>query len=215
MAVQLPNGVTMAIATALAAPITITAVTNANPAVATATAHGLSNGDIVVVTSGWSRLNNRVLRVSGSAANTFNYEGYDSSSTATHPIGTGIGTVTKITTLTQITQVLETTSSGGEMQFATFSFLENDFETQLPTQASAQSISMTIADDPSLAGYIARKNAAVTRALTALRLQMPNGSVLYYNGYISFDETPTMTKNQVMSVSSTFSLAGRPIRYAS
>ena len=34
-----------------------------------------------------------------------------------------------------------------------------------------------------------------------------------YNGYVSFNETPTLTKGQVMQVTATFSLQGRPVRY--
>ena len=50
--------------------------------------------------------------------------------------------------------------------------------------------------------------------LVALKATMPNGSVILYNGYVSFNETPTMTKNSVMVVNATFSLQGRPVRYA-
>lgn len=215
MAVSLPNGVVLSLATAYAASVSVTAVSNANPGVATATAHGFSNGDILEVTSGWSRLNNRLVRVSGVTANTFNLEGIDTSSTTLYPAGTGTGSVRKITGFTQISQILDLSSSGGEMQFVTYSFLEQDFETQLPTQSSPQTLSMTIADDSSLAGYTAMKNAATTRALTGLRAQLPSGAVLYYNGYVNFDETPSMTKNQLMGCKGGFSLQGRPVRYSS
>jgi hypothetical protein len=213
MSVSLPNGVLLSLATTYASAVTVTALTNANPAVATSTAHGYSNGDILEITSGWSRLNNRLVRVAGVTANTFNLEGIDATSTTLYPAGTGTGTARKITAFTQISQILELTSSGGEMQFVTYSFLEQDFETQLPTQSSPQNLSVTIADDQTLAGYIAMKAAAQTRSLTGLRAQLPNGSVLYYNGYVNFDETPSMTKNQLMGCKGGFSLQGRPVRY--
>jgi hypothetical protein len=203
----------LSLATTYASAVTVTALTNANPAVATSTAHGYSNGDILEITSGWSRLNNRLVRVAGVTANTFNLEGIDATSTTLYPAGTGTGTARKITAFTQISQILELTSSGGEMQFVTYSFLEQDFETQLPTQSSPQNLSVTIADDQTLAGYIAMKAAAQTRSLTGLRAQLPNGSVLYYNGYVNFDETPSMTKNQLMGCKGGFSLQGRPVRY--
>jgi len=38
--------------------------------------------------------------------------------------------------------------------------------------------------------------------------------VLLYNGYVSFNETPSMTKGEVMGVQATFSLLSRPVRYA-
>lgn len=215
MAVSLPNGITIALQTAIGSALTVTALTNANPAVATSTAHGLSNGDYVVVTSGWAKLDNRVVRVANVTANTFELEGYDTSSTTDYPAAAGTGSVKKVTTFTQITQILDCQTSGGEMQFTNYSFLEQDFETQLPTQASPQTLTLSIADDPTKAGYINLKAAAEARANRALKITFPNGAIALYHGYVGFNETPSMTKNQVMAVSATFSLLARPVRYAS
>src|SRR5690606_1745991 len=115
------------------------------------------------------------------------------------PTGSGAGSAAKIDTFTQIQQVLECTTSGGEMQFTQYSFLENDFESQIPTQASAQTLTMSIADDDSLPSYAALKKIAEARDPVPLKAQMPNGSIILYYGYVSFNETPTMTKNQVMA----------------
>ncbi|MGV2862150.1 phage tail protein [Achromobacter sp. AGC39] len=214
MSVSLPNGVIIALATAYGASKNITALTNANPAVATSAAHGITNGALVEVKSGWQKINERIVRVAEAAAGAFSLDGMNTSSLVQFPAGTGAGSVREITAFTQITQILETSTSGGEMQFATYSFLENDFEAQIPTQASAQSLALTIADDPTLAGYKALQAAAETREVRALRITFPNGSMILYNGYVSFNETPTMTKGEVMGVQATFSLLSRPVRYA-
>lgn len=213
MSVSLPNGATLNLATVYDAVIQITAVSNAAPAVMTAAAHGLANGDYVEVTSGWPKLNGRIFRVSLSLSGTFALESTDTSLVTRYPAGAGVGSVRKIATKVQITQILETTSSGGEMGFTEVSFLENDFSTQLPTQASAQSIAISIADDVTLPGYIAVKAAAETRQPRALIVTLPNGSLILYNGIVSLDETPSLTKNSVMAVKSTFSLQSRPVRY--
>ncbi|WP_250578834.1 hypothetical protein [Neisseria subflava] len=63
MAVTLANGSIVQIATGLAAEKKITAISNAEEAVATCAAHGLVNGDYVVIISGWGGLNERVFRV--------------------------------------------------------------------------------------------------------------------------------------------------------
>lgn len=214
MAVSLPNGVTIAIATAYGSPLTVSALTNANPAVATSAAHGLTSGDIIEVTSGWSKLNSRIVRVDNETAGTFEMEGIDTSSTASYPASSGTGTVREITTFTQISQIMDVQTSGGEMQFATYSFLEMDYETQLPTQSSPMTMTIQIADDPTLAGYAAVKSAAEARAVRALKITYPSGAVAYYNGYVSFNETPTFTKNQVQVVTATFNLLARPVRYS-
>lgn len=215
MAARLPDGAIVSIATTYGTAKTVSGISNANPGVATSTAHGLANGALVSVTSGWSNLNNRVVRVAGSATNTFNLDGIETTSVTQYPAGSGGGSVQEITGFTQIAQIMGFSTSGGEQQFATFSFLEQNFDTQIPTTLSAQSITLDIADDPTLAGYQALKAASDTRAIRALRLSMPDGSFILYQGYVSFNETPTVTKGSVMQVRATFSLLGRPVRYAS
>lgn len=213
---SLPNGVTLALATTYAAADTVSAVTNADPAVATTSgSHGITNGNFLEVTSGWSRLNNRIVRAASASGTTVTYEGYDSSNTTSHPVGTGTGSVREITAWTQISQIMGASSTGGDMQFVQYSFLEQDFQSQLPTEASPVTITLDIADDPTLAGYIAVKAAAESRALTGLKATLPNGSIILYNGYVSLNQTPSFTKGQLMVVKATFSLQGLPIRYAS
>lgn len=214
MAAFLPDGAILSIATTYqATPTTITAISNANPAVATSTAHGYTNGALLEIRSGFNRINDTIVRVSASAAGTYAIDGVDSTNVQNFPPGTGAGTARSITAFTQIAQILDFTTSGGEQQFATFSYLEEDFERQLPSITSAQSISISIADDTSLPGYIALKAASDARVNRALRLTLRNGDFLLYNGIFSLNETPTMTKGSVMAVSCSFSLSGRPTRY--
>ena len=113
MAVSLPNGVTFALATAYGAVKAISAITNANPGVASAAAHGFSDGDFVEITSGWSRLNNRVVRVDAPTTDAFNVEGINTTSTLNYPSGTGGGSAREITQWTQISQIMELSTSGG------------------------------------------------------------------------------------------------------
>ena len=213
MAAKLPDGSTVFIASAYAATKAVTAVTNAENPVATSTAHGLANGDFVEVTSGWGGLNGRVFKVESVTADSFKIMGADSTDVAKYPATAGIGSVRKVSAQTQILQVLEFSTSGCEQQFANFSYLEEDFERQLPTITSAQSLTIAIADDPSLPGYKAVKAASDGRKQTALFLNLRDGSVIAYNTIVSLNETPTTTKGQVMQTSATFSLQGRPVRY--
>jgi hypothetical protein len=215
MAARLPDGSIVSLGVAFGSVKNLSAITNANPAVASSTAHGLANGDIGSIVSGWSRLNGRVVRAAAVATNAFNLDGIDSSQTALYPAGSGGGTFLPVTSWTQIAQILEFTTEGGDQQFSNFSFLEQDFETQIPTTTSAQRINMSLADDPALAGYQALKAAAELRAIRPLRISLPDGSFILYQGYVSFNETPSTTKGQVMAVRASFSLLARPVRYAS
>ena len=213
MAVSLPNGTTFSLATAYAPALTVTAASNAVECVLTVT-NTLAPGDIVEFASGWSRANNRLFRLKAATGGSVTLEGFDTSLQALFPTGSGGGTIRKVNTWQQITQILENTSSGGEPQYQTFSFLEQDFDSQIPTTTSAQSLAMTIADDPSLPGYIALRGAALTRAVTGLKANLPQGGVILYNTLVAFDETPSMTKGNLMSVKAGFALQNRPVRYA-
>lgn len=213
MSVSLPNGIVLALATAYAANLTVTAASNASEAVLTVT-NTLSNGDYFEFVSGWSRANNRIFRAKSVSGTNLVAEGLDTSSTTLFPAGSGTGTIRKINTWTQITQIIGCTSSGGEPQYQTYSFLEQDFDSQIPTTTSAQSLALEIADDPTLAGYIALKTVAQTRAVTALRATLPQGGTILYNGIFAFDETPSLTKGNLMAVKAGVALQGRPVRYA-
>lgn len=214
MAAKLPDGATLQLSTTYGTAKTVTAITNANPGVAASAAHGFANGDLVTMTSGWSNLSHRVVRVAGSTAGNFNLDGIDTTLTSLYPAGNGAGTATAITAFTQINQILGFTTSGGDQQFATYSYLEQSFETQIPTITSSMNLEIVIADDPSLAGYIALKAASDTRAIRALKMTLPDGSFILYQGYVSFNETPTVTKGEVMQVKATMSLQSKPVRYA-
>ena len=214
MAISLPNGAIVAIASSYAAGNTITALSNANPAIATAT-NTLDAGDFVEITSGWSRLTNKVVRVpaAGLTGSAFGLEGYDTTLTTIYPAGSGAGSYRKIDGWTQISQVLSSSSSGGEQQFLEYQLLEADSQKRIPTFKSAAGLTLSIADDPSLAGYIACSVANDDRAQRAVRITLPNGSILLYNAYVSLNKTPSLTVNEIMACEVTLSLLAEPVRY--
>lgn len=213
MAVSLPNGATVEIASGLATAVTITAVTNADPAVATAT-NSLAADDYVVVTSGWSRLNNKVVRVSAADGTSFTMEDIDTSDTGVYTAGSGTGSAQEITGWTQLQQILSSSSTGGEQQFLDYQLLESDAAVRIPTFKAPAGLSFTVADDPSLAGYALAKTANDDREPRAVRVTLPNGAKLLYNAYISLAPSPSLTVNEVMSVEITLSLLNEPVRYA-
>ena len=213
MAVTLPNGSTISIQSGLGSALTVSAVTNANPAVCTSTAHGLSDGDLVVFTSGWSKLTNRIFRVASSDTNSFALEGIDTTDTDRYPAGAGIGSVKEITGWTQIQQVLNTATEGGEQQYATFQFLEDDFEQRIPTNKSAPGFNVTVADDPTLAGYQAAVAANEDGVARAVRVRNKNGSIALFYSYVGVNVVPSMDVNTPQSVAASFSHLNQPTRY--
>jgi hypothetical protein len=216
MSVSLPNGALVHIASGYGTVRSMTAVSNANPGVATLEAsHGVSTGDYMEVTSGWSRLTNKIVRAGTVATNDVPLLGINTTSTTIYPAGGGVGSVREISGWTQLQQVLTSTSSGGEQQFTNYQFLEADAETRIPTTKSAAGLELSIADDPTLAGYILASEANDDRLPRAVRITLPSGAVILYNAYISLNKTPSLTVNEIMAVQVTLSLLSEPNRYAS
>ncbi|MFA0969559.1 phage tail protein [Pseudomonas amygdali] len=214
MGFRLPNGATLQIASAYGAAIPVTALSNANPAVATAAAHGLSDGNIIALTSGWTRLNDRAARVANSLTGTFALERINTLNTQPYPVGSGAGSVREVTAFTEISQITDVTTSGGDQQFLTFGFLADDDDRQLPTTKNPISMAVTVADDPDLP-YVAVVEAAdEDKVARVLRLNLPNGDSILYNAYVTITLTPALSRNNLMTRVITLSLAGRPTRYS-
>lgn len=142
-------------------------------------------------------------------------EGLDTTSTVQFPAGAGGGTIRKILTWTSLAQVVSCDSSGGDPKYANYEFLEDDTETSIPSGFAAQTLAMVIGDDPTMPHHAALKVATEGRAPRALKAQLSAGSFILYNAYVAFDESPTLSKGQIMSVKCGYALLGRPVRYAS
>jgi hypothetical protein len=216
MAISLPNGALVAIASGYGASKIMSALTNANPGVATLEAtHGVVTGDFLEVTSGWSRLTEKIVRAGTVATNDVQLEGINTTSTSIYPAGNGTGSVREITGWTQLAQVLSSSSNGGEQQFLEYQLLEADAQKRIPTFKSAAGLTLSIADDPTLAGYILASTANDDRLPRAVRITLPSGAIILYNAYISLNKTPSLTVNEIMAVEVTLSLLNEPVRYAS
>ena len=212
MAYALPNGSTFDIASALAASKTTTAITNANPALVTSTAHGLVTGDYIVLTSGWSKLHNRVFRITIGTANDFTLQGVDATDVTKYPAGQGIGSFKKVTSWVPIQQITEVAFAGGEQQFLNFAFLEDTDEKQMPTTKSAISMTLTVADDPTLTYVPVVEAADVDLQPRPLKLNLVTGAVMAYNAIVSISSTPTVTRDELMTRAISLSLQSRPTR---
>lgn len=215
MAARLPDGATLALATTYGSVKDMTAVSNASTAEATFEAsHGVTEGDFIEVTSGWGGLNERVVKAGTVDTNDVLLSGINTVDTARFPAGAGIGSIREITAFTPILQVMGFTTNGGEPTQVEYEFLEDDFTRSLPGPSGAQTLTLQIADDPSLAGYIALKAASDDASLRCLKMTLKDGSVILYNGKVHLNETPSVEKRQVMRVTATFYLQAKPMRYA-
>jgi hypothetical protein len=213
---QVPTGTKFFIASAYAASKTVTVVTNASEAVVTSAAHGYSNGDIVEITSGWGRLNLRNFRIKSVATDTFVLEGADTTSTTLFPAGSGIGSVRKISTFTQITGVMNPQSSGGDPKTVTYKFVESDVEYSINDGFSATNYTMELdADSIGGAGYTALKALTDVQTYTCLKMVTRSGSLIFQPCTVALNEAVRLQDGQINRVNVAFNGSNRLTRYAS
>jgi len=211
---QVPTGATFFIASAFAASRAVTAVTNAAEAVVTSTTHGYSNGDIVEITSGWGRINRRAFRIKSVTTDTFVLEGADTTNTTFFPPGSGAGSVRKVNTFTQITSVMNPSSSGGEPKTVTYKFVESDVEYSINDGFTATSYQLEMdADSIGSAGYTALKTLTDVQTDTILRVVLRSGSILLVPCTVALNESVSMQEGQINRVTAAFNGNNRATRY--
>jgi hypothetical protein len=209
---QLPNNIAFAVASIFATAVTVSAATNATEAVLTAT-NTFAAGDYVEYTGGWSKATGRIFRVKSPTGTNFVLEGLDTTDVNLFPAGAGTGSVRKVTTWVPITGVVSADISGGDGKTQEVNLLDSDMPIMLPDGFSATSVAMTIVDEPTKPHHAALKAISDGVKLTALKGVLPNGGVLLYGGYCSFNESPSLAKGSVMAVKATFSLQNKVVRY--
>ena len=209
----LPNGSVLEIATALGAAVAFTALTNAAPPVASAVGHTVKNGDVLLLSSGWALINDRAVRAANVVADKFSLGGLNTTNTDKFSAGAGVGSVLSVSNWAQISKVTAFTSTGGEQQYLTVGYLEDDDDRQFPTNRNPITVSITVEDQPSAAYVEAVEAYGDSKQLTVVRLKLPGGDQILYPGYVSITTTPTMERNSLMTRTISIALSGRPIRY--
>jgi hypothetical protein len=212
---QVPTGTTFFVATAFSAPVAVTGISNAAEAVVTATAHGFANGDIVEMTSGWGRINLRAFRIKSVAANTFVLENIDTTNTTFFPTGSGAGSVRKVSIFTQITQVMNPSSSGGDPKQVTYKYLESDVEYNINDGFTATSYTMDLdADCISTPGYAALRTLTDVQTNTILRMVLRNSSQVLVPCTVALNDAVLVQEGQINKIKSSFNGNNKATRYA-
>ena len=210
-----PSGTISSVATVIAAPRTVTAISNAIQATVTSTAHGFLVGDIVEITSGWARLNKRAFRVLTVTANDFVLEQADTTSVSLFPPGSGAGSVRKVTTWVQLTNTMNPSSSGGEARRVTYKFTESDVEYNINDGFSAVDRSFDMdADAIGTPGYQALRGLTDVQTDTIMRKVAKSGAVSLLPCTINLNEEEIEQDGQIVMVRVSVSGNARSTRYA-
>lgn len=206
------NDVTVAMESAIAAAKTVTAITKADPAVATCATHGFADGAyVLILASGMSAVDRRVFRVNNPLASTFELEGEDATGYKTFRAGTA-ALLTMNATIDTITNV---TRSGGDGQYEDASTIHGSNARQFPVGMSPLVYSFELMFDPANAGHIAMRKASALRARKAFEFTFQNGAKMVFAGYVTMSGAPQGAANSLAKTDVSISVEGLPTFYAS
>lgn len=206
------SNVAVAMQSALAAAITITALSKASEGVATAT-NTLANGDFVFLTiQGMWQLNSRVARVKTVSGSSFTLEGIDTTNFDTFTSGTA----EKITFGTSITTATSLSSSGGDFDFIDTTTIHGNARTQVPGLPNPANFNFDNIWDVSDAGLLAMKAASDAQAMRAFKFTFgTGGQIMVFAGYCGASLLPGGSAQQLVTTGTVITMNGSPTYYAS
>lgn len=212
MGVKTWTNVQVAMQSAIGAGKTITAITKANPAVATSTAHGIANGDILYLeVQGMWQVDLLTVRAANITANTFELEGVDATAFDTFATGTA-----KVITLgTTFSTIGDFQVSGGDFEMVDTTTIHDQAKKTQPGFASPVEASGNFNWDPSDAGQIAMRNASIARVTRGFKVQFSDGSKWYFTGIPGFTGSPGGSAGGKVTSPFKISGNGKPSFYAS
>lgn len=211
MTIYTNSGLAMSMQSAVATAKTIVSVTKAAPGVFTCTAHGFSNGDLVLIEAeGMTEVNKRVFELVNIATDTFQVVGPGGTTGLdTTNFGTfSSGTVAKLTMGTSITGCQGFSSNGGEIKFEDSTTVHDIIDKQIVTGATALSYSLDMQWDPANAGQQAMKAAFEARTSKAFRIQWPSGAYVMFYGSVGYSGAPGGSKQGITTTSAAISAEG-------
>ena len=211
MSIKTNSGLKLFMESAIASAKTITAITKAAPGVVSSTAHGFTNGDIVLLeVQGMVELNGRLFKVVNVAADSFQLAGVD----GTTGIDTTLyntfssGTAKKVTLGTSITGVQEFTFSGGDIKTVDTTTVNDLVDTQVVVGAAAQAADLTMQWDPSSAAQQAMIAAFQTRANKGFKVMWPDGAFVLWYGTVGYTGAPGGGKQGVTTSPAKITMLG-------
>ena len=200
-----------------ASSISVTSITNANPAVATTATNTYAVGDEVLYEGSWDEATDSIYRLTAATATTATLGGLDTTSTGLFPVGGSAGTLKKISSWTEIPQVLEINTQGGDPKFGTVSPLGRRTDITQPVGFNPTIYTLTLGHDPALAAYVTMLGLSRTNAKVAFKSTAPNATATngyeYGFGFLAIQEAPSKQRGQANRVTATFTFLNKFLTY--
>ncbi|EMK1731251.1 phage tail protein [Salmonella enterica] len=214
MGFHLPNGSVLKVGSELGQAIEVTAVTNAKNAVLTLSGSDVIKGDVVMLKSGWTALDNMVALVTDVSGSDITLGGVDTSNVAIFTAGSGVGSLQVVNKWIEIPQITEVNASGGEQNYYQFQFLSDDQQRSLPTYKSARTQAYTIAHDNSQPFYAVLKAADLASDVTPMSMYVPKAKeTRYWAATPSFNGEPNPVVNQIETVTASFAVQSKAMTF--
>lgn len=210
MSSEFINGSKYAVSTIMGAVVAISAITNAAPPVLTASPMP-GDDDIVVVQSNWTDLNDTAT-FTDSLGHLFEL---DTTDTRQYPPGESQGSYQVASGFTSISQIREIAQSGGDTNSFNYAYIDDKSRRQRskPTDKNPLILTFTLDRDPNLAWMNALDKLDKAAQLVVMRETLVTGEILLYTGYVSFQKSPSRTRNENMTVVATFSINSEIIAF--
>jgi Phage tail tube protein, TTP/Ubiquitin-activating enzyme E1 FCCH domain len=177
---------------------TISAITKANPGVASSTAHGFSNGDVVVLAvEGMGELNGVACRVSSVATNEFTLEGIDTSGYGTFTSGTATE-ATAFDTFASLQNISLPNQEANKLDITTIHDTQGQETLGL---AGAVSGTMSGLFSPTETAVTNLRNATRASAPRAFRITFETGAVAVFNADVSAGQGFDIQQNSIATAS--------------
>lgn len=189
---------TLEIENTVGSALPITALTNANPGVATSAAHGLTNGDYVrlAVTSGMVDLDGQVCRVANVDTNTFELEGIDTTDFGTWE--SGGGSAYEITAWFAFTAATDIDLGNATPTELDGSKLFHRNTVTLYGRSGSQSGSISVHHEPATSA-LAKLRGLSNSTTVAFRNTWNDGSLMAFGAKTAYSGGRTANGNQIVT----------------
>ena len=212
MTIYTNSGLTLAMQSAIGSATAITAATNAAPGVFTSVAHGLTDGNIILIrASGMIEVNERMFVVVNKSTDDFQLKNTATGAVGIDTTSYGVftsGTFELITLGTTIPGCQEFSPSGGDIKFVDTTTVSDKVDKQTVVGATAMSYNMTLQWDPSDTAQIAMLNAFTTRTSKGFRITWPNGRYAMFYGSVGYAGLPGGSSQGVTTSPAAVSMNG-------
>lgn len=206
------SDVSVNVQTVRASAKTISAITKANPGVASSTAHGYSNGDLVLLlVDGMRELDWMIARVSAASTDAFTLEGIDTSSFHTF----SAGTAEKLTFGASAATFTDVNGSGGEAEDIPVKTIHNPQDHSVPGNFSAITYALGSLWDINDPALVALRAFSKTKTPCGIEIAFASGAKVYFAATPSVSMAPGGSAGAVVTTPVKLSLRGDVNAYAS